>query len=353
MATMAKKSERLVSLAIGAIFLGHALFLANDPHGLHTLRALQWLMPDPVGWNTIAWMTVWTTLAGQPPGLPELSLAFLLGLVVGGLVNVIIARAPPREAALARARAWAELGFIRAADRELEELPPDFATGRSMCIHCRTPIPLLLAMPVAGWLWLRGRTACCGRPIPARYPLVEILTAVLFALAHWRFGYDHALPAALVFIAVMVSLAVIDSEHLVVPDALVLPLIWYGLAANIHAGFVPLDTAVAGAITGYCFFRIFRELLFRIAGREGLGLGDCKLAAAIGAWAGAAGFLDVAILAAGAALLTHCFLVLIGKSSLDRRIPLGPWLAGAAIVWLLFPDAISHLTVQLGWGERQ
>lgn len=348
MTIIPENTGRLVSLAIGGFILCLALFLANDPHGLHTLRALQWLMPDSGGGNTIAWMTVWTAVAGQPPALQQLATFFLFGLVIGGLLNVVITRTPPREAALARARAWAELDRIRAADRELEDLPPDFATGRSLCIHCRTPIPGLLATPVIGWLWLRGRTACCGRPIPVRYPVVEILTAVLFTLVHWRLGYDPVLPAALVFTAALLSLAVIDIERLVLPDTLVLPLLWYGLAANVHGGFVPLDTAVAGAITGYCFFRIFRAALFRIAGREGLGLGDCKLAAAIGAWAGTAGFLEVGIMATGAALVTHGFLILAGRSSLDRRIPLGPWLAGAAIAWLLFPDAISHYLPRLG-----
>ena len=347
-ATMPDNALRLFSLTIGAFILGVPLFLANDPHGLHTLRVLQWLMPDPGGGNTIVWMNAWTTLAVQSPAPRELATAFLFGLVVGGFVNVVITRTPPREAGLARSWAWAELDYIQAADRELENLPPDFATGRSLCIHCRTPIPGLLATPVIGWLWLRGRTACCDRPIPARYPVVEILTAVLFTLVHWRFGYDPVLPAALVVASVLVALAVIDIEHLVLPDMLVLPLLWYGLAANIHGGFVTLDHAVIGAISGYCIFRVFREGWFRVSGRAGIGLGDCKLAAAIGAWAGIAGFLQIAILAAGGALVTHGFLVLIGRSSLGRLIPFGPWLAGAGIAWLLFPDAVSHVTGQLG-----
>ena len=340
MTIIPENTGRLVSLTMGAIILGLALFLANDPHGLHTLQVLQWLMPDSGGRSMIDWMTAWTTVAGQPLTLQQLTTSFLFGLVIGGLVNVIISRTPPREVRLARARAWAELDYIQAADRELEDLPPDFATGRSLCIHCRTPIPGLLATPVIGWLWLRGRTACCDRPIPVRYPVVELLTAVLFTMVHWRFGYDPVLPAALVFAAMLLSLAVIDIEHLVLPDVLVLPLTWFGLSANIHGGFVSLDQAVIGAVSGYCIFRVFREGWFRITGRTGCGLGDCKLAAAIGAWAGIAGFLQVAILATGTALVTHCFLIFIGKSSLDRRIPFGPWLAGAAIAWLLFPDAI-------------
>ncbi len=350
MTIIPENTGRLVSLAMGVIILGLALFLANDPHGLHTLQALQGLMPDSGGRSMIDWMTAWSTVAGQPLTLQQLATSFLFGLVIGGLVNVIISRTPPREVRLARARAWAELDYIQAADRELEDLPPDFATGRSLCIHCRTPIPGLLATPVIGWLWLHGRTACCGRPIPVRYPVVELLTAVLFTMIHWRYGYDPVVPAALVFAAVLLSLAVIDIEHLVLPDVLVLPLTWFGLSANIHGGFVPLDQAVIGAASGYCIFRVFREGWFRITGRAGLGLGDCKLAAAIGAWAGIAGLLQVAILATGAALVTHGFLILIGRSSPARLVPLGPWLAGAAIAWLLFPDAISHLAGQLGWG---
>lgn len=343
MAFTSEKTGRLVSLAIGFYILGVPLFLANDPYGLRTFRIMQWLMPDPVGGNTIVWMNTWSTFfAGQPFTVLEMPCVFLCGLVLGRFLNTVASRTPPREAAIARARAWTELEHPRAAERELDGLPPDFATGPSLCIHCRRPIAPWLLTPVVGWLWQRGRSACCGRPIPVRYPAVELLTAAMFTAAAWRFGFEHLLPAALVLTGTLIALAVIDFEHLILPDVFVFPLLWYGLAANVNGAFVPLDQAVIGAISGYMVFRAFREGWFRISGRAGLGLGDCKLAAAIGAWVGPAGVLYVAILATGAALSAHCFLILIGKGSLERYFPLGPWLVGAVIFVMLFPDAVPR-----------
>lgn len=343
MISLVENTKDLVAMAIGSCLLGLALFLANDPHGIHSLQVLQWLMPDLGARYSLGWVAAWSALRGQPPEIHELALTFLAGLLAGSLLNVIISRTPPRAAASARAQSWRELGYDQAADRELAELPPGFATGRSLCIHCGIPIPPVRLIPVISWLRLRGRSACCDRPIPVRYPVVELLTAIVFTLVHWRIGFDPVLYAALIFTAMMIALAVIDLEQLILPDILVLPLLWYGLAANAHGGFAAPGDAILGAVAGYCAFRAFREGWFRITGRTGLGLGDCKLAAAIGAWAGAAGLLQVAILASGAAFTVHGFLAVIGKGSTDRYLALGPWLAGAAVFWLLFPDAIPRI----------
>lgn len=331
---------RPVALAMGICFLACPLFLASAPYGLFEL--LQDLLPRNAA-GAMQTIRAWTFAGGLPFSLQELSFVFLSGLFAGSFLNVVISRTPPREVALARARAWLELGYDQAADRELAGLPPDFATGRSRCIHCRRPIPAWLLIPVAGWLRLRGRSACCGRPIPARYPAVELLTAFLFTAVAWRFGADHMLPAALVLTGALVALAVIDIEHLILPDALVLPLLWYGLACNLHGGFVPLEQAVAGAIAGFLLFSMIRQGHAMATGRIGIGYGDCKLAACIGAWSGAAGLLQVAILASGAAFTVHGFLAVIGKGSTDRYLAFGPWLAGAAVFWLLFPDAILRI----------
>ena len=354
-----------VARLMGVLLLGLALFLANDHQGLRIFQLVQWVRPEMQDQELLSWMHTWSLVIGHPLTLPGLAWIFFMGLIAGGLLNVVITRTPPREAVLARARAWAELGYARAADRELEKVPPDYDTGRSRCIHCTKPIPPWLAFPVVGWLRLRGRTACCGQTIPVRYPVVELLTAVIFVVLARHFGYDPILPALFIFSGVLIVLAVIDIEHLILPDRLVLPLLWCGLAVNLGGALVSPDQAVAGAIIGFGLFRVCRWGHCRLTGRIGLGLGDCKLAAAIGAWCGSMGLLQASILGTGAAFLFGCFCAfgnnrkVFGrfrafgnnrkgwKNREGRYLPLGPWLAGGAFFQLLFPDLIPGLLGRL------
>ncbi|MYH91246.1 MAG: prepilin peptidase [Gammaproteobacteria bacterium] len=329
--------DRTLSLAAGILFLGVALVLANDPHGLVLLQLLHWLAPG----KAIDWMTAWAEVTGRPFTPQGLAVVLLIGYAAGGFLTTAISRIPARESAMARAMAWAELGYPQAAAAELEK--PGIGTEDPHCIHCHAPIPIRLQTPVLAWLLLRGRAACCGQHIQVRYPLVEILTPALFTVIAWRFGPDPILLSMLTFCAALVVLAFIDLEHLVLPDVIVLPLLWCGLAVNVGGGIVPPGMAILGAATGYLFFRIFRWGYFRAAGQTGLGLGDCKLAAAIGAWCGPLALLHATVLAMGA-------MVLFGALSIaSRRLtgavpeverPLGPWLAGGILFQLLFPGAV-------------
>lgn len=336
--------DRTLSVAAGILFLALALFLANDHHGLGLFQLVQWLVPEMEGAKVIHWMTAWAEVTGRPFTPQGLAVTFLIGYATGGFLTTAIGRIPARESAMARATAWSELDYAQAASAELEK--PGIGMEDPYCIHCHAPIPIRLQTPVLAWLWLRGRAACCGRPIPVRYPVVEILTPVLFTLMAWRIGQDPILPAVLIFCAALVVLAFIDIEHLVLPDVIVLPLIWCGLAVNIHGGVVPLDLAVAGAILGYLFLRTFRAAYFRLSGRTGLGLGDCKLAAAVGAWCGPIDLLYATVLAMGAMILfgvlSVAFRRLTGGASEPEK-PLGPWLAGATFFQLLLPDFVPDL----------
>lgn len=332
--------DRTLPAAAGILFLGAALFFANDHHGLGLYQLAQWLAPG----KAIDWMTAWAELTGRPFTLEGLAAVFLVGYAAGWFLASAIGRIPARESAMARALAWAELEYPEAAARELEE--PGIGTEGPHCIHCHAPIPIRLQTPVLAWLWLRGRAACCGRPIAVRYPVVEILTPVLFTVIAWRIGPEPVLPALLVLCAALIVLAFIDIEHLLLPDAIVLPLLWYGLAVNLGGGIVPPGEALAGAMLGFLFFRIFRWGYFRLAGRTGLGLGDCKLAAAVGAWCGPADLLYATVLATGAMILfgvlSGAFRRLTGGAPEPEK-PLGPWLAGATFFQLLWPDFVPDL----------
>ncbi len=317
----AEQAIRRTSLALGLAVLAVALGLALDPDGFRIVAGM------PVRWGRS-----WT--------LPELTAIAGIGLVLGGYLNVVIHRLPRWEAMRLRRQAWADLGDEAAARREAPSLPPDVVTGRSRCVHCQAPIPLWLATPLLGWCGLRGRSACCGQPIPLRYPLVELVTMILVIALAVRFGVDPRLPAAIVLAAALMALAVIDQEQGILPDRLTLPLLWYGLAVNALGAFVFPGQAIGGAIAGYLGIRAVRAVHARFTGRIGLGLGDAKLVAALGAWTGPEGLLHLVPVATLAAVGVLGIRTLFGRAGRHQRHPLGPWLVGAALAWGLAPDAL-------------
>ena len=275
------------------------------------------------------------------------ALLALLGLMVGSFLNVVIHRLP-----LMLERSWkldsAEtLGFD--ADK-LVDLPAALSLSRprSRCPSCDAPIAWYDNIPLVGWLRLKGRCPSCGARISLRYPLVEAATALLFAAVGWRFGPQPAVLLWCALVAVLLVLAVIDWDTTLLPDGLTLPLLWAGLvAAALGWTALPLADALWGAVAGYLSLWSVYWMFKLATGKEGMGHGDFKLLAALGAWLGWQMVLPVVL---GASILGAVVgLGMKAMSSLreGRYVPFGPFLAGAALVVLLAGPA--RVLGWLGW----
>ena len=264
-------------------------------------------------------------------------LASLLGLFVGSFLNVVIHRLPRMME-----REWQ----AQAAELRGEPVPeaPRFnlATPRSRCPHCGHVITALENIPVVSYLVLRGRCRHCSAPIGRRYPVVELLTAALSGYAAWHFGFGLAAAGALLFIWAMVALTFIDLDTQLLPDDLTLPLLWLGLLLNLGATFTELPSAVVGAVAGYlALWSVF--WLFKLAtGKEGMGYGDFKLLAAIGAWLGWQMLPLTILLSSLVGAVTGVVLIVLGRHGRNVPIPFGPYLAAAGIIALFWGESITR-----------
>jgi leader peptidase (prepilin peptidase) / N-methyltransferase len=263
------------------------------------------------------------------------AVAGLLGLLVGSFLNVVIHRLPKIMEAEWRAQC-AEL-----AGGEATAAAPAYnlVTPRSACPACGAPITALQNIPLLSWLVLGGRCAACRAPIPVRYPLVELATALLSAAAAWRFGFGWEGAAALVVTWTLIALTGIDLDRQLLPDSLTLPLLWLGLIAAAFLGRgaatlpVDLKSAVLGAVFGYLsLWSVYH--LFRLAtGKEGMGYGDFKLFAALGAWLGWQMLLPVILFSAASGAILGVLLIVLRRHDRHVPIPFGPYLAVAG--WLV------------------
>ena len=265
--------------------------------------------------------------------------AALLGLIVGSFLNVVIHRLPRMLEAEWQAQCE-EL-----ADRDPAPRPAyNLLVPRSHCPACHTPIRLPHLLPLIGWLLARGRCAACGVAIPTRYPLVEGLTALLFALAALRFGAGWTLAAAMSVIAVLVALTFIDFDTQLLPDQLTIPLMWAGLAASLPAGRAP--EALIGAIAGYLSLWSVYWAFKLATGKEGMGYGDFKLLAALGAWLGWQALVPIVLIASVAGAVVGLALMARGNGR-DTPIAFGPWLAIAGWAVMMWGDALLPAVTRL------
>jgi leader peptidase (prepilin peptidase) / N-methyltransferase len=291
----------------------------------------------------------------------------LLGLAIGSFLNVVVHRLP-----LMLERQWwgdvaAQLGDrtsyrrVFAADapaalaqgaalleQGLEALPKfDLARPASRCPSCGHGIRWFENIPVVSWLVLRGRCSACGTRIAARYPFVELLTGALFAAVAWRFGPQ---PVALLWcavVAVLVALTFIDWDTTVLPDALTLPLLWAGLAAAALGVGLPLATAVWGAVAGYLSLWSVYWLFKLTTGKEGMGFGDFKLLAALGAWLGWQAILPIVLFASVLGAVVGIGMKFSGALREGRFVPFGPFLAGGGVVVMLL--GLPRVLEFIGW----
>jgi len=273
--------------------------------------------------------------------LSPLALA-LLGLCIGSFLNVVVHRLP-----LMLERGWklesAELLGVKV------DVPAEIGLSkpRSRCPSCGHAIAWHENIPLIGYMRLRGRCSACKAPISPRYPLVEGLTALLFAAVAYRFGAHPVSLLWCAFVATLLALAAIDWDTTLLPDSLTLPLLWVGLVASALGWTIPLSSALWGAVAGYLSLWSVYWLFKLTTGKEGMGFGDFKLLAALGAWLGWQMILPIVL---GASVLGAVVGIAMKMSSAlreGRYVPFGPFLAGSGFVVLLAGP--GRVLDWLGW----
>lgn len=285
-----------------------------------------------------------------------LACAAVFGLLVGSFLNVVIHRLPlmmqaqweAEAAELAEPQAPADDQDVAraraapAADPRARQ-PFNLVVPRSRCPHCGHQISALENIPVLSWLWLRGRCSACKAPIPIRYPLIETLSAVLALAAIWQFGLTLAGIGAVGLCFALIALAFIDIDTQLLPDDITLPLLWAGLLLNLFGAFVPLRDAVVGAMAGYLLLWSIYWLFKLLTGKEGMGYGDFKLLAALGAWFGWQAIPAIILLASVVGAVVGIALMVFARHGRDIPIPFGPYLAGAGALTLFFSQPLMAL----------
>lgn len=285
-------------------------------------------------------MIVLELLSGSAPAL--LATVAVLGLLVGSFLNVVIHRVP-----VMLDREWRAQCDELAGREPAAQAPYNLVVPRSACPSCKAPITALQNVPVVSWLALRGRCAGCGTAISARYPLVELLTGLASAAVAWKFGYGWPMLAALVLTWFLIALTFIDLDTQLLPDNLTLPLLWIGLALSLAAPAipsapVPVDprSSIIGAVAGYLSLWSVYHLFRLVTGKEGMGYGDFKLLAALGAWLGWKMLLPIVLMSALVGAVVGG--VMMARFGRDRSQPMafGPYLAAAGWLMLMFGPEI-------------
>jgi len=274
------------------------------------------------------------------------AVVFAFCLVIGSFLNVVIHRLP-----IMMERDWREQAAELAStptDTELPEGRFDLVVPRSRCPSCGTMIKSWQNIPVVSYLFLGGKCAKCKKSISARYPLVELMTAVLAALCAWRFGVGLEAVMAIIMTLALVPIAMIDADTQLIPDSIVLPLMWVGLAMSIFAPvagaetlFIAPQDAIIGAMAGYLSLWSIYWLFKLVTGKEGMGYGDFKLLAALGAWLGWQQLPLIILMSAVVGAIVGIAMMVFRKHERSVPIPFGPYLAAAGWITMLWGDAIK------------
>jgi leader peptidase (prepilin peptidase) / N-methyltransferase len=270
-----------------------------------------------------------------PGSVPAAAAAGVFGLMIGSFLNVVIHRVPQM--------------MQRESDNYVAEesgkpLPHteryDLVMPRSACPHCGHQITALENVPVFSYLVLGGKCSACKAPISLRYPIVELMTGLLSFLLAWRFGTGLAGLATLAFAYLLIAMTFIDADTQLLPDDLTFPLLWLGLLVNLNGTFVPLQDAVIGAAAGYLVLWSIYWLFKLATGKEGMGYGDFKLLAALGAWLGWKMLPVIVLLSSLVGAAVGISMILFAKHGRDKPIPFGPYLAAAGFLALLYGKQI-------------
>ncbi len=265
------------------------------------------------------------------------TLAGVLGLMVGSFLNVVIHRLPKMLE-----REW-QVQCDELGGKQAEPLPPyNLLVPRSACPHCGHQISALENVPILSYLWLRGKCKACRAPISPRYPIVEAVSGVLSACVAWHFGFGAAGLGALLLVWALLALTFIDFDTQLLPDSITMPLLWLGLLFNMSGAYVDLQSAVLGAVAGYLILWSVYWMFKLATGKEGMGYGDFKLLAALGAWLGWKMLPLIILLSSVVGAAIGIVLIFAARHGRNVPIPFGPYLAGGGLIALLWGQALTH-----------
>lgn len=273
----------------------------------------------------------------------------LVGLLVGSFLNVVIHRLP-----IMMEREWrsqcAELNnpaLSESVSKAATIAPYNLHTPRSACPKCKHQISALENIPVLSYLALRGKCKSCGTPISMRYPIVEAVSGILSAYAAWHFGFGLAAIGAIIFIWALVALTFIDFDTQLLPDDITFPLLWLGIIFNMYGTFTTLSNSIAGAIAGYLVLWSVYWMFKLVTGKEGMGYGDFKLLAAIGAWLGWPMLPLVIMLSSVVGAVVGITLIVAMRHGRNIPIPFGPYLAGGGLIALFWGQQLTQSYLQM------
>ncbi len=275
--------------------------------------------------------------------LRENTTAFLIfvgffSLIIGSFLNAAIYRIP-----IMLNKEWREECEALFGGEEENSKPKEkfnLFVPRSQCPHCGHTITAIENVPVLSYLFLGGKCSSCKTGISAQYPLLEIGTALLSVFVAWKVGFGWQTLAALFLTWSLITLALIDAKTMLLPDNMTLPLMWIGIAVNYHYLFVDLQSSVLGAIIGYLSLWSLYHVFRLITGKEGMGYGDFKILAAIGAWGGWQILPFTIFVASLLGAVLGILWMIIQRKKDSQPIPFGPWLALAGLIGFLWRDDI-------------
>lgn len=266
----------------------------------------------------------------------------ILGLLIGSFLNVVIYRLP-----VMMQQQWQQ----QCDELNGKELEPaelfTLSRPRSRCPKCNHEITALENVPIISYLALGGKCSNCKTLISARYPLIEALTGLLSGIVAWQFGFDWSCLGALLLTWTLISLSFIDIDHQLLPDSITLPLLWLGIIFSFFTVYTALHSSVIGAIAGYLSLWLVFHAFKLVTGKEGMGYGDFKLLAALGAWLGWALLPTIVLLSSLVGAIVGISLIIFRKHQRDIPIPFGPYLAAAGWIALMWGDHINVL--YLNW----
>ncbi len=268
-----------------------------------------------------------------------LASVFVLGLMIGSFLNVVIYRLP-----VMMEREWKTQAqeYLGEGDENGEESPFSLSTPASHCPACGHKIRFYENIPVLSYLLLRGKCSACKATISPRYPLVELLTGGLSLVVAWHFGFGWQTGAALLLTWALIALSMIDVDHQLLPDSITLPFLWLGLLLSLFPVFADMRASLIGAIAGYLALWTVYQLFKLVTGKEGMGFGDFKLLALLGAWMGWQALPMIVLLSSAVGALLGGGMILIQGRDRAQPMPFGPYLAIAGWIALLWGEQISR-----------
>lgn len=264
-----------------------------------------------------------------------------LGLLVGSFLNVVIYRLP-----VIMENEWQQqFDELNGKESILSEF--NLSTPRSRCPKCNHAITAIENIPIISYLFLAGKCRQCKNPISIRYPIIELFTASLSAIVVWHFGFGWACVGGLLFTWALIALSFIDIDHQLLPDSITLPLVWLGLMFGLFSVYTPLESSVIGAMAGYLSLWLVFHAFKLATGKEGMGYGDFKLLAALGAWLGWSLLPIIILLSSLVGAIVGISLIVLRQHKRETPIPFGPYLAAAGWIALIWGHEINTVYINI------